>query len=90
MLPLGPLRIEGHTDNVPIHTPQFATNWELSTARATAITRLFLGTGHINPTNISAAGYAEFHPIATNSTPEGRAQNRRVDIILLRRQAPQR
>ena len=90
MLPLGPLRIEGHTDNVPIHTPQFATNWELSTARATAITRLFLGTGHIDPTNISAAGYAEFHPIATNSTPEGRAQNRRVDIILLRRQAPQR
>lgn len=84
-LPAGPLRIEGHTDNVPIHTTQFATNWELSTARATAIARLLLERGPIDPANLSAAGYAEFHPVATNDTPEGRAQNRRVDIILLRR-----
>ena len=89
-LPMGPLRIEGHTDNVPIHTAQFATNWELSTARATAIARLLLSHGPINPASVSAAGFAEFHPIATNATEQGRAQNRRVDIILLRRPPPSR
>lgn len=89
-LPIGPLRIEGHTDNVPIHTAQFATNWELSTARATAIARLLLDRGHLDPVNLSAAGYAEFHPVASNATEEGRARNRRVDIILLRRPAASR
>jgi chemotaxis protein MotB len=89
-LPAGPLRIEGHTDNVPIHTAQFASNWELSTARATAIARLLLEHGPIDPANLSAAGYAEFHPVASNDTAEGRAQNRRVDIILLRRPATSR
>ena len=89
-LPAGPLRIEGHTDNVPIHTAQFATNWELSTARATAIARLLLERGPIDPANLSAAGYAEFHPVASNVTADGRARNRRVDIILLRRQAASR
>ena len=89
-LPTGPLRIEGHTDNVPIHTSQFATNWELSTARATAIAHLLLEPGAIDPANLSAAGYAEFHPIASNATEDGRAQNRRVDIILLRRPAASR
>ena len=87
-LPPGPFRIEGHTDNVPIHTAQFATNWELSTARATAIARLLLQHHNINPADLSAAGYAEFHPIADNTTESGRTQNRRVDIILLRYQAP--
>jgi chemotaxis protein MotB len=87
-LPAGPLRVEGHTDNVPIHTAQFASNWELSTARATAIARLLLERGPINPANLAAAGYAEFHPIASNATEDGRVQNRRVDIILLRRPAP--
>lgn len=87
-LPMGPLRIEGHTDNVPIHTAQFATNWELSTTRATAIARLLLNHGPIDPASVSAAGYAEFHPIASNATEEGRAKNRRVDIILLRRASP--
>lgn len=86
-LPAGPLRVEGHTDNVPIHTPQFATNWELSTARATAIARLFLERGPLDPINLSAAGYAEFHPVASNATEQGRAQNRRVDVILLRHSA---
>jgi chemotaxis protein MotB len=86
-LPAGPLRIEGHTDNVPIHTAQFASNWELSTARSTAITRLLLERGPINPVNVSAAGYAEFHPVASNANEEGRIQNRRVDIILLRHPA---
>ncbi|MDQ2834667.1 MAG: OmpA family protein [Acidobacteriota bacterium] len=83
-LPAGPMRVEGHTDNVPIHTAQFATNWELSTARATAIARLLLDRGTINPVNLAAAGYAEYHPVASNATQDGRTQNRRVDIILLR------
>ena len=83
-LPPGSLRVEGHTDNVPIHTAQFASNWELSTARSTAIARLLLEHGPINPANLSAAGYAEFHPVASNATEDGRAQNRRVDVILLR------
>ena len=87
-LPPEPMRIEGHTDNVPIHTAQFATNWELSTARASAIARLLLQQNSVDPAQLSAAGYAEFHPIATNSTEAGRAQNRRVDIILLRHPAP--
>jgi chemotaxis protein MotB len=88
VLPPGPLSIEGHTDNVPIHTTQFATNWELSTARATAIARLLLDHGTTDPASLSAAGYAEFHPVASNASEEGRTQNRRVDIILLRRPAP--
>jgi chemotaxis protein MotB len=86
-LPAGPMRVEGHTDNVPIHTAQFATNWELSTTRATAIARLLLDRAPIDPVNLSAAGYAEFHPVASNATEDGRTQNRRVDIILLRHPA---
>ena len=83
VLPRQPMRIEGHTDNVPIHTSQFATNWELSTSRAATITRLLLAQGAAAPTQISAAGYAEYHPIAPNDTEGGRSQNRRVDIVLL-------
>jgi chemotaxis protein MotB len=83
-LPKNPLRVEGHTDNVPIHTSQFATNWELSTTRATAIARILLDHSQIDPASLSAAGYAEFHPVASNDTEDGRTQNRRVDIILLR------
>jgi chemotaxis protein MotB len=79
------LRIEGHTDNVPIHTAQFDSNWELSTARATSIARLFLYLKAIPPERLSAAGYAEFHPMESNDTPEGRAVNRRVDIVVLPR-----
>jgi chemotaxis protein MotB len=86
------LRIEGHTDNVPIHNAQFASNWELSTTRATAIAEIFLQKTRMNPARFSAAGYAQYHPIATNSTAEGRAHNRRVDVIVLahayRLQAP--
>ena len=87
-LPELPIRVEGHTDNVPISTALYATNWELSTARASAIARFVIGRGHIDPRMMSAAGYAEFHPVATNDTSEGRTQNRRVDIILLTGQAP--
>ncbi|HVW76814.1 MAG TPA: flagellar motor protein MotB [Alloacidobacterium sp.] len=77
------IRIEGHTDNVPIHTEQFDSNWELSTARATRMARLFIVDHHFVPARLSASGYAEFHPATTNLTPDGRAQNRRVDIIVL-------
>ncbi len=83
-IPPQSMRVEGHTDNVPIHTAQFATNWELSTARAATITRELIATHAAQPDNISAAGYAEFRPAASNATEEGRAKNRRVDIVLLR------
>jgi chemotaxis protein MotB len=89
-LPDAPLRVEGHTDNVPIHTSRFTSNWELSTARASAIARLLLERGSMRPANVSAAGYAEFHPVVSNATEKGRGQNRRVDIILLRDQAASR
>lgn len=82
-LPNQAIRVEGHTDNVPIHTAQFATNWELSTARAATITRLLIAQQTTDPASISAAGYAEFRPIADNATEDGRTQNRRVDIVLL-------
>jgi chemotaxis protein MotB len=77
------LRIEGHTDNIPIHTAQMASNWELSTARATELVRILIIRHGYAPERLSAAGYAEYHPIASNLTPEGRAQNRRVDIVIL-------
>ena len=79
------LRIEGHTDNVPIHTSQFDSNWELSTARATSIARILLDLKAMPADRLSAAGYAEFHPVAGNDTAEGRAQNRRVDLVILPR-----
>ena len=78
------IRIEGHTDNVPIHTEQFDSNWELSTSRATRLTRIFVDDGFA-PYRLSASGYAEFHPVAPNDTAENRSQNRRVDIIVLPR-----
>jgi chemotaxis protein MotB len=79
------IRIEGHTDNVPIHTAQFASNWELSTARATELAKSFIVDYRLAPARLSAAGFAEYHPVASNDTPEGRSQNRRVDIIVLPR-----
>jgi chemotaxis protein MotB len=79
------LRVEGHTDNVPIHTETFDSNWELSSARATRIARLFLELRATPADRLSAAGYAEFHPVAPNATPEGRALNRRVDLVVLPR-----
>jgi len=77
------LRIEGHTDDVPIHTPRFANNWELSTARATELIQLLITKYGIPPSHLSAAGYSEFHPVAGNTTPDGRAQNRRLDVVIL-------
>jgi chemotaxis protein MotB len=79
------LRVEGHTDNVPIHSAEFDSNWELSAARATRIARIFLDLKAMPPDRISAAGYAEFHPVAPNDTAEGRGENRRVDLVVLPR-----
>jgi chemotaxis protein MotB len=77
------IRIEGHTDNVPIHTARFDSNWELSTARATEMIKLFIAQFNVQPSRLSASGYGEYYPIASNDTPEGRAQNRRVDLVIL-------
>jgi chemotaxis protein MotB len=77
------LRIEGHTDNVPIHNSRFASNWELSTARASELIQLFVERYKLDPVRLSAAGYAEFHPVAPNDSAEGRGLNRRVDIVVL-------
>ncbi|MDE3199519.1 MAG: OmpA family protein [Acidobacteriota bacterium] len=79
------VRVEGHTDNVPIYTEQFHSNWELSAARATGIARLLLELRGVPPERLSAAGYGEFHPIASNATAEGRAENRRVDLVVFPR-----
>ncbi|MEW6327190.1 MAG: flagellar motor protein MotB [Thermodesulfobacteriota bacterium] len=78
------IRIEGHTDNIPINTPQFPSNWELSTARATSIIRHFLTRYPFDPRKLSAAGYGEYRPIALNDNEDGRSKNRRVDIVILR------
>lgn len=77
-----PIRVEGHTDNLPINTPEFPSNWELSVRRATTVVRFLIEQG-IDPKLLSAVGYGEYQPIASNLTEEGRAQNRRVDIVLL-------
>jgi chemotaxis protein MotB len=75
------IRVEGHTDNVPIRTDRFPSNWELSAARAIAVVRYLQERG-VDPNLLGAAGYAEYQPIAFNDTPEGRAQNRRIEISL--------
>ncbi len=77
------IRVEGHTDNVPINNSRFPSNWELSTARATAIVRYLLTQGSFEANRISAGGYAEFHPVGPNTTPEGRLKNRRVDVVVV-------
>jgi chemotaxis protein MotB len=76
------LRVEGHTDNVPTgNSGPFPSNWELSAARALAVVH-FLQEAGVDPTRLSGAGYAEYQPIAQNDTPEGRSQNRRIEIVL--------
>lgn len=77
------IRIEGHTDNVPISSDLYASNWELSTARAASVVRLFIDKGKVSPEKLVAVGYGEYKPIAGNDTAEGRAKNRRIDIIVL-------
>lgn len=76
------LSLEGHTDNVPISTAQFPSNWELSAARAIAVAKYFISDMNISPQMVSAEGFGEYRPVADNSTSEGRAANRRVELKL--------
>ena len=76
------LLIEGHTDDVPIHSARFASNWELSTARATAVVQWLVENEHFPPTRLSAAGYGEYRPRVVNESIQARARNRRVDIVI--------
>jgi chemotaxis protein MotB len=76
------VRVEGHTDDVPIATAQFASNWDLSTGRATRVVSFLIDAG-IDPGRLAAAGYAEYRPRLPNDSPESRARNRRVDIVVL-------
>ena len=75
------VRVEGHTDNLPIHTNKFPSNWELSTARAVNVLRFFVDNCHIPAQRLSAVGFGEFQPLYENDSPEHRAKNRRVEII---------
>ena len=75
--------VEGHTDDLPISGGPFATNWELSTARATTVLRNLVDVHHLPPHRLSAAGYADQRPLLPNDSPEHRAANRRVDIVVL-------
>jgi len=82
-----PMRIEGHTDNVPIRTQKFRSNWDLSTARASAVIAFLIESQSFDPVHLSAAGYGEFHPRVPNDSAENRARNRRVDIVILEEQS---
>lgn len=77
------IRIEGHTDNIPMNSDLYPSNWDLSAARAANVVRLFSGQPNASPEKLIAVGYGEYRPIADNSTAEGRAKNRRIDIIIL-------
>ncbi|HLA36257.1 MAG TPA: flagellar motor protein MotD [Rhodocyclaceae bacterium] len=76
-----PITVEGHTDNTPIGTPQFPSNWELSGMRASSVVRLFIETG-VNPRSLTAIGYGEYRPVADNATVEGKQRNRRVAVLI--------
>jgi len=77
-----PVQVEGHTDNVPIASAQFPSNWELASARASSVVRLFVTTG-VSAARLSAIGYADNRPVDSNDTPEGRARNRRVTLMII-------
>jgi len=81
-----PLRImvEGFTDNVPIHSKVYPSNWELSAARAASVVQQMIKNG-LQPRHMAAVGYGKYHPIATNANAKGRAQNRRVELVLVAR-----
>lgn len=78
-----PIRVEGHTDNLPIRTERFPSNWELSVGRATAVVRYLIDRHGMDPRRLSAAGYGEFRPLAPNTTEANRQKNRRVDVVIL-------
>jgi chemotaxis protein MotB len=77
------VRVEGHSDDQPIHNAVFQSNWELSTARAMSVLSMLVDQAGFPPTRISVAGYGAFRPVAPNTTPEGRRQNRRVDLVVV-------
>jgi chemotaxis protein MotB len=83
------MRVEGHSDNVPIHNARFGSNWDLSTARAMAVAMMLIDEDGFNPERMSIAGYAQYHPAASNSTQEGRRANRRVDLVVVSAVKPQ-
>jgi chemotaxis protein MotB len=77
------IHVMGHTDNIPIHTSMYPSNWELSAARALAAVRFLVDNGGVDPKRIAAVAHGEFQPVANNATPEGRARNRRITIVVL-------
>ena len=77
------IRIEGHTDNIPINSNIYPSNWELSTARAASVVKFFINECDFSANKLVAVGYGEFKPVEDNSTAEGRSKNRRIDIIVL-------
>lgn len=76
------IQIEGHTDNVPIHSARFKSNWDLSTSRAVSVVQYCIENSSLSPMKYTASGYGEYHPIADNDTEEGKAKNRRVDFVI--------
>jgi len=83
------VRVEGHSDDVPIHNAMFNSNWELSSARAMSVLSLLVNDGGFPETSISVAGYGEHRPVASNETPDGRKQNRRVDLVVIAPRTPE-
>ncbi|MEA1928473.1 MAG: OmpA family protein [Candidatus Auribacterota bacterium] len=83
--PTSKVRISGHTDNVPIHTRRYPSNWELSCARATSVMRYLIDSCGIDPEILSSVGYGPYQPLVPNDTEEGRAKNRRVEIEVIQR-----
>jgi chemotaxis protein MotB len=77
------VRVEGHTDNIPIHTAKFNSNWELSTARATEVVLMLVHDYGFDPRGVSVAGYAEYRPLFPNDTEDGRRANRRIDLVVI-------
>ena len=80
--PTSQVRVEGHTDNVPIRSARYPSNWELSSARALSVVRYMAMTGGVDPARLSAIGYGEYRPIAPNTTPENKRMNRRIEIYV--------
>lgn len=78
------IMVEGHTDDLPINTYRYPSNWELSTSRATTVVRYLIESYKLPPARLSAAGYGEYKPLVGNTSPANRAKNRRVDIVILR------
>ena len=77
------VKVDGHTDNLPISNSQYPSNWELSTARAVKVIKYFIENGDINPARLSAAGYSKYRPLKENTNPSNRAVNRRVEVVIM-------